>query len=104
MIVLARIKQKDFKVATQAFLVDYKDLNGVEIKSIRHPNGVDAWNEVDACTEIRNAGNPNTAVNVTLNEIEWWKKYAGQNLTVTDAYIGIDISVNAYITELKSYI
>ena len=84
--------------------VDYEDFNGVELKNIRHPNGVDTWCEVDACTEIRNNGQANTAVNLTLNEIEWWKKYAGQNLTVADAYIGIDISVNAYITELKSYI
>lgn len=101
MIVLAGIKQKDFKVATQAFLVDYEDLNGVEIKSIRHPNGVDTWNEVDACTEIRNAGHPNTAVNITLNEIAWWKQYAGQEFNVADVYIGCAVSVDDYIAELE---
>ena len=84
--------------------VDYENLNGVEIKTIRHPNGVDIWNEVDACTEIRNAGRPNTAVNLTLNEIQWWKKYAGKDLTVADVYIGCAVSVDTYITELESYL
>lgn len=84
--------------------VDYEDLNGVEIKSIRHPNGVDTWNEVDACTEIRNAGKANTADNLTRNEIAWWKQYAGQDLTVADAYVGFAISVDDYITELESYL
>ena len=37
----------------RTFRVDYEDLNGVEIKSIRHPNGVDTWNEVNACLQER---------------------------------------------------
>ena len=91
-------------MAGNTIRVDYEVLNGVEIKSIRHPNGVDAWNEVDACTEIRNAGHPNTAVRLTQNEIKWWKKYAGKGLTVADVYIGFAISVDGYITELESYL
>ena len=91
-------------MADRTVRVDYEDLNGVEIKSIRHPNGVDTWSEVDACTEIRNAGLPNTADNLTRNEIAWWKQYAGQDLTVADVYIGFDISVDGYITELESYL
>lgn len=91
-------------MADSTIRVDYEDLNGVEIKTIRHPNGVDTWSEVDACTEIRNTGYPNTACNLTLNEIRWWKQYAGQDLTVTDVYIGFAISVDDYITELESYL
>jgi len=91
-------------MADRTIRVDYKDLNGVEIKSIRHPNGVDTWCEVNACTEIRNANLPNTADNLTRNEIKWWKQYAGQDLTVADIYIGFDISVDGYITELESYL
>lgn len=91
-------------MADATIRVDYEDLNGVEIKSIRHPNGVDAWNEVDACTEIRNAALPNTADNLTRNEIAWWKKYAGQDLNVVDVYIGCTVSVDTYITELESYL
>lgn len=91
-------------MADSTIRVDYEDLNGVEIKTIRHPNGVDTWSEVDACTEIRNAGYPNTACNLTLNEIRWWKQYAGQDLNVADAYIGFAISVDDYITELESYL
>ena len=91
-------------MADSTIRVDYEDLNGVEIKTIRHPNGVDTWSEIDACTEIRNADLPNTADNLTLNEIVWWKKYAGQDLTVADVYIGFTISVDGYITELESYL
>ena len=91
-------------MADSTIRVDYEDLNGVEIKTIRHPNGVDTWSEIDACTEIRNSGYPNTAVNLTLSEIKWWKQYAGQDLTVADVYIGFAISVDGYITELESYL
>ena len=91
-------------MADRTVRVDYKDCNGEDIKIIRHPNGVDTWNEIDACTEIRNAGYPNTACNLTLNEIAWWKQYAGQDLTVADVYIGFAISVDDYITELESYL
>lgn len=91
-------------MADRTIRVDYKDLNGVEIKRIRHPDGVDSWCEVDACTEIRNAGQANTADNLTRNEIAWWKQYAGQDLTVADVYIGFAISVDDYITELESYL
>ena len=86
----------------RTFRVDYEDLNGVEIKSIRHPNGVDTWNEVNACTDIRNAGYPNTAVNLTFHEIDWWKKYSGQDFKVVDVYIGFAISVNDYIADLEN--
>lgn len=89
-------------MADKTFRVDYEDVNGVEIKRIRHPNGVDTWSEIDACTEIRNAGYPNTAVNLTFHEIDWWKKYAGQDLTVADVYIGFAISVDGYIAELEN--
>lgn len=84
--------------------VDYKDCNGEDIKIIRHPNGVDTWNEIDASEKIRSAGYPNTAINVTLDEIAWWKKYAGQDLTVADVFVGFAISVDDYITELESYL
>tara|TARA_Y100001980_G_C14551072_1_gene334105 strand:+ start:2541 stop:2816 length:276 start_codon:yes stop_codon:yes gene_type:complete len=89
-------------MSDRTFRVDYSDLNGVEIKSIRHPNGADTWNEVDACSDIRNAGHPNTAVNLTFHEIDWWKKYADQDFKVVDVYIGFTISVNDYITELEN--
>ena len=91
-------------MADRTIRVDYEDLNGVEIKTIRHPNGVDTWNEVNACTEIRNADLPNTADNLTRNEIAWWKQYEGQDLTIADVYIGFAISVDGYITELESYL
>ena len=84
--------------------VDYKDCNGEDIKVIRHPNGVDTWNEIDASENVRNAGQSNDAINVTLNEIEWWKQFAGQDLTVADVFIGFPISVDDYITELESYL
>ena len=91
-------------MSNNTILVDYSEINGVEIKSIRHPNGIDVWNEVDACTEIRNAGQANTADNLTRNEISWWKQYAGQELNVADVYIGFAISVDDYIAELESYL
>ena len=84
--------------------VDYEDFNGEDIKVIRHPNGVDTWNEFSASEKIRNAGQANTANNVTLDEIAWWKQYAGQDLTVADVFIGFEISVDDYITELESYL
>ena len=84
--------------------VDYEDFNGEDIKVIRHPNGVDSWNEFSASEKIRNKGFPNNAINVTLNEIAWWKQFAGQDLTVADVYIGFAISVDDYITELESYL
>ena len=84
--------------------VDYKDFNGEDIKIIRHPNGVDSWNEYDASEKIRRNGLPNTATSVTLDEIEWWKQYTDQDLTVADVFIGFAISVDDYITELESYL
>ena len=89
-------------MSDKTFRVDYSDINGVEIKTIRHPNGSDTWNEVDACTDIRNDGRANTAVNLTFHEIDWWKKYVDQGFKVVDVYIGFTISVNDYIAELKN--
>jgi hypothetical protein len=91
-------------MADTTIRVDYKDCNGEDIKIIRHPNGVDTWNEIDASENVQSAGQANTADNVTRNEIEWWKQYAGQDLTVADVFIGFDISVDDYITELESYL
>ena len=91
-------------MADRTVRVDYKDCNGEDIKIIRHPNGVDTWNEIDALEKIRSTGQDSTADNLTRNEIKWWKQYAGQDLTVADVFIGFAISVDDYITELESYL
>ena len=73
-------------------------------KSVQHPNNSDVWNEVDACVEILKEGFSTTAVNVLMNETRWFKKYSNQNLNVSDAYLGVLVSVNDYIVELESYL
>lgn len=73
-------------------------------KSAQHPNNSDVWNEVDACVEILKEGSSTSAVNVLMNEIRWFKKYRNQNLSVSDVYLGVSVSVDDYIVELESYL
>ena len=84
-------------MANNTVRVDYEDFNGEDIKVIRHPNGVDTWNEFSASEKIRNKGFPNNAINVTLDEMIYHTKAVRQGATKTP--IIADLPINSYKTK-----
>ena len=81
--------------------VSYNDQGA---KSVQHPSNSDSWNEINACAELLNKNLRTNEVNVLTHEINWFKKYRNQNLSVSDVYLGVTVSVDDYIVELESYL
>ena len=82
-------------------LVDYTELNGVELKSIRVPGESQVWDESLACSELRANNKILSTENILQHEIFWLKKFSDRKLNVADAYIGKSITLDDYIEELK---
>ena len=85
-------------------LVDYTELNGVKLKSIRVPGESQAWDETLACSELRANNKILSEANILQHEINWLEKFSNSNLNVADAYVGKNITLNDYLEQLKQYL
>ena len=88
-------------MSNNTILVDYTELNGVELKSIRIPGESQAWDESLACSELRADNKILSTGNILQHEITWLQKFSNQQLNVADVYIGKSITLNDYLEELK---
>lgn len=85
-------------------LVDYAELNGVEIKSIRVPGEEQVWDETLACSELRENNRVLSKENILQHEIDWLEKFSNCELNVADVYVGKNITLNDYLEQLKKYL
>tara|TARA_Y100000592_G_C5309332_1_gene239304 strand:+ start:270 stop:560 length:291 start_codon:yes stop_codon:yes gene_type:complete len=82
-------------------VVTWDITNGIETKIVKHPSG-DTWNEGNVCSEFIDKNNQHpTSMDVIVNEINWFRKYSGEKISVYDKWAGGNLSVESYIRYLQ---